>query len=78
MRATSFARKATADAKRVRVLAKVRRDLSRSHLSIHLIGAKSAVVPEEAEDKTIVCLQNELAADYGQQNTSHDLDSYRH
>jgi TIR domain len=47
----------------------VRRDLSCSQLSIHLIGAKYGLIPEEAEGKSIVCLQNEVAAEYGQGNS---------
>lgn len=43
----------------------VREHLRRSNLSIHLIGANYGVIPEAA-DCSVVCLQNELAAERSQ------------
>ena len=41
----------------------VRHYLDTSKLSIHLIGANYGVIPEAA-DRSVVCLQNDLAAEY--------------
>ena len=41
----------------------VRKHLSSACLSIHLIGAKYGVIPDGEDDKSIVVLQNELAAE---------------
>ena len=42
--------------------AAVREDLQRSHLSVHPVGANYGIIPEAA-DSSVVCLQNELAAE---------------
>lgn len=42
----------------------VREDLRRSDLSIHLVGANYGVIPESASS-SVVCIQNELAAERG-------------
>jgi hypothetical protein len=41
----------------------VRKNLSLASLSVHLIGAKYGLIPDGEEDKSIVVLQNELAAE---------------
>ncbi len=48
--------------------AAVREDLRRSKLSVHLIGANYGIVPEAA-DASVVCLQNQLAAERSQDQT---------
>jgi hypothetical protein len=40
----------------------VREDLSRSTLSVHLVGSNYGFIPETS-DRSVVCLQNELAAE---------------
>src|SRR6185436_12959926 len=47
----------------------VRHYLDESKLSIHLIGANYGVIPEAA-DRSVVCLQNDLAAERSQGNGS--------
>jgi hypothetical protein len=42
--------------------AAVRECLSRSALSVHLVGSRYGLIPEEA-DRSVVCLQNDLAAE---------------
>ena len=40
----------------------VRENLSRSHLSVHMVGTKYGVIPEDAE-RSVAFIQNELAAE---------------